>query len=399
MWLHNVHIAGLRGSSRIRILDNKIKSVLPDNKTKQTNDNSPGIYFENAIAFPGFINSHDHLDFNVYPSLRSRLYVNYEEWGRDIHVQFADIIQQVLKIPLAFRIQWGVYKNLLNGVTTVVNHGALLQIPDKLITIYQECAVLHSVQFEKNWKWKLNRPFIGKTPFVIHTGEGTDEEAAREIDQLVRWNVFNRNIIGIHGVAMNEKQAPHFKALVWCPASNYFLLNNTAPVDSLRLKIPVIFGTDSTLTASWNLWDHFQLARKTGMVNDEDLLSMVTSIPAQVWGFRESGRIADNYLADITIVQKRNSPNSPESLFDAGQPDILLVMHHGKIILFDSNLLNQLTRAGIETGGFSRIYYDNRCKYVKEDLPALVQKIRQYYPGAEFPFTCAGDATIIPADK
>src|SRR6266700_1131779 len=143
MWLHNVHIAGLRGSSRIRILDNKIKSVLPDNKTKQTNDNSPGIYFENAIAFPGFINSHDHLDFNVYPSLRSRLYVNYEEWGRDIHVQFADIIQQVLKIPLAFRIQWGVYKNLLNGVTTVVNHGALLQIPDKLITIYQECAVLH----------------------------------------------------------------------------------------------------------------------------------------------------------------------------------------------------------------------------------------------------------------
>ncbi|HEX4850540.1 MAG TPA: hypothetical protein VFV08_07035, partial [Puia sp.] len=39
------------------------------------------IDLDQGIALPGFINSHDHLDFNLFPSIRNRIYNNYTEWG------------------------------------------------------------------------------------------------------------------------------------------------------------------------------------------------------------------------------------------------------------------------------------------------------------------------------
>jgi hypothetical protein len=81
------------------------------------------INFDDAIAFPGLINSHDHLDFNLFPSLGEKLYQNYTEWGKQIHQDYSNEIAAILKIPTSLRERWGIYKNLICGVTTVVNHG------------------------------------------------------------------------------------------------------------------------------------------------------------------------------------------------------------------------------------------------------------------------------------
>src|SRR5436190_14266837 len=177
----------------------------------------------NAIAFAGLINSHDHLELNLFPQLKNNNYSNYVQWGADIHVAHKTIIQSVLKIPQSLHIQWGAYKNLLNGITTVVNHGKKITA-DLPVTVFQNCTNLHSVQLEKNWKRQLNFKPFQKTPFVVHIGEGTDEAAAAEIDTYIKNNYFGKKTIGIHGVAMNTKQAKNFAALVWCPVSNYFLL-------------------------------------------------------------------------------------------------------------------------------------------------------------------------------
>ena len=72
-------------------------------------------------------------------------------------------INAVLKIPKHLRTQWGLYKNLLNGVTTVINHGERLNITDALITVLQENYSLHSIQFEKNWRIKIEQYFFKKT--------------------------------------------------------------------------------------------------------------------------------------------------------------------------------------------------------------------------------------------
>jgi len=67
-------------------------------------------------------------------------------------------------------------------------------------------------------------------------------EERRDGMTLTKWNLLNRDVVGIHGVAMNAEQAKKFKALVWCPASNYFLLNKTADVNKLKNNTTICFG-------------------------------------------------------------------------------------------------------------------------------------------------------------
>src|SRR5437870_317775 len=71
------------------------------------NNDAFKLAFDNAIAFPGLINSHDHLDFNLFPQLGCSTYNNYTEWANNIHENYKDDINSVLKIPEDLRIKWG----------------------------------------------------------------------------------------------------------------------------------------------------------------------------------------------------------------------------------------------------------------------------------------------------
>src|ERR1044072_562911 len=161
--LQNVY--SLNGKiEEILIVDGKIKNI---NKPRSNNHkNKFQISFENAIVFPGLINSHDHLDFDLFPKLGNKIYEDYLEWGNDIHLKNKEEINNVLKVPKALRIQWGIYKNLLAGVTTAVHHGEYINVKDDPINVYQQTNVLHSVQLEKFFKLKLNNPFAKPYPFV-----------------------------------------------------------------------------------------------------------------------------------------------------------------------------------------------------------------------------------------
>src|ERR1700709_1224834 len=101
--------------------------------------------FNDALAFPGLVNWHDHLDFNLFPQLGDKVYENYTEWGKHIHENYKDEIAKVLKVPLVLREQWGIIKNLLCGVTSVVNHGERVQTINTLITVHEQYYCLHSV--------------------------------------------------------------------------------------------------------------------------------------------------------------------------------------------------------------------------------------------------------------
>ena len=202
----------------------------------------------------------------------------------------------MLQVPTALREQWGVYKNLLNGVTTVVNHGKKIKKTANPITVYENCQCIHSVRFEKKWWLALNNPIKKNMPVAIHTGEGTDISSKQEIDTLLKRNLLKRPLVGIHGVAMNNEQANSFEALVWCPESNDFLLNATAPVNCLKKHVPILFGTDSTLTGSWNIWEHIRRARETHYLTDKELLNTLTINAAKAWQLG-CGEIAINKSA------------------------------------------------------------------------------------------------------
>lgn len=424
--LRNLHLPGGGEALAIRIANGRIAGAdswgasalsgtpaLPKEKTIHLD-------FEGALVFPGLINSHDHLDFNLFPRLGNGIYANYKEWGRDIHLHNKALIDPVLRIPQELRVQWGVYKNLLNGVTTVINHGRPLTVPDGLITILQPLS-LHSLGTEKNWKYTLNKYYKKKPAFVIHIGEGTDKITAGEVDDLIRWNIFRRDLIGIHGVAMGERQAASFRALIWCPDSNYFLFSMTAPIDLLKHKTRMLFGTDSTLTAGWNLWEQLRLARAQKMTGDAELLDMLTRTPADIWGLEDSGslhagRWADMVVADVgAAADAKATPGTggvsgPEAAAGTGiaagirdaagtidaadswnafyglNPDkILLVLHKGTINLFDASLYDQLAACHYPLQDFYKIRIGEKDKYVRGDLPRLMRKILHYHPSANFP--------------
>lgn len=328
----------------------------------------------NAIAFPGLINSHDHLELNLFPQLKNNDYSNYVQWGADIHVAHKTIIESVLKIPRSLHIQWGAYKNLLNGITTVVNHGKKITA-DLPVTLFQNCTNLHSVQLEKNWKQQLNFKPFKKTPFVIHIGEGTDEAASAEIDTYIKSNYFGKKTIGIHGVAMNTKQAKSFAALVWCPVSNFFLLNKTAAIDLLKKETVILFGTDSTLSGSWSIWEHLRLARSFHMLSDSELFSAVTATAAKTW----------NIFNNDVVVAKKKRDNYYDSFFSLTPEDILLIIKDGEVVLYDESLQHQLHNK-TSNHHFDQIHIAQNKKFVHGNLAALVQQIQLINPAIKFPF-------------
>ena len=174
---------------------------------------------------------------------------------------------------------------------------------------------------------------------------------------------------------MDEKQARAFKALVWCPVSNYFLLNKTAAIDKLKTKTSILFGTDSTLTAGWNLWEHIRLARNTQLASDNELFEMLTAKPAAVWGLKGLGKIAENYAADIVIAKKHDSSGNLNSFFSLNPWDILLILHNGQIKLFDTVLSDAVNSAGVNVDNFSKILIGESFKYIEGSLPGLTGKI------------------------
>jgi cytosine/adenosine deaminase-related metal-dependent hydrolase len=376
--LHN--LISLIGHKPVKILLRGERIISPWEKGNQ--GLLPDIHFTDALVIPGLINSHDHLDFNCFNPLGHRKYENYREWGRFIHRHFKQEIRQVLQIPEKLRTRWGIYKNLLAGVTTVVNHGQRLKIDQPLITVYQESQNLHSVGFERFWKWKLNNPVHRKKICVIHTGEGRDETAREEIDELLRLNLIGREIVGVHGLAMQADQASRFKGLVWCPESNRILFSRQAPIERLKKNTTVVLGTDSTLTGRWNIWQHLRYARSLQKTGDWELFDMVTRSAALLWGM-ESGELKPGRYADLVVLKKKKNLSAWDSLYMSNPEDILLVVHRGRIRLFDHTLMEQLE--GRLHAPYSRVLIDKDVKYVEGDLPQLIARIKDYHPEIRFP--------------
>ena len=382
MLLDNVLLLNDSRPVSLSVSDGKITGTAVRNVTKKKDGFN--IHFLDALAIPGLINSHDHLDFNCFTPLGNRKYKSYTDWGNHIQKAYKENIDAVLCIPQPLRARWGMYKNLLSGITTVVNHGKVLKIENPVITIYQEPQSLHSVKFQKKWKWKLNNPFLQNKTCVIHTGEGVDEQSYDEIQELLKYNFLKRKLVGVHGVAMSPAQAEKFRGLVWCPESNRVLLDKHADIAALKGNTCLVLGTDSTLTGNWNVWQHLRLARTLQKVEDAELFSMITSHPAKLWGLN-TGELLPGKDADIVIVKNKRGHADWDDLFAVNPEDVLMVVHKGEIRLFDQTLLSQISSKLVDLNRFNPVSVNGVIKFAEGNLPALIASIRKYNPHIVFP--------------
>ena len=367
----------------IRTLGGKIERVMQ--KTDSPNPFQEALIFEEAIVLPGLINSHDHLDFNLFPQLGNRQYQNYTEWATNIHGLYKEQINQVLRIPELVRAQWGIYKNLLSGFTTVVNHGKKLALPGSPITILQKAESLHSLAFEKRVKWRINNPFKINVPICMHVGEGIDEFALNEINTLIRYNFLRRDLIGVHAIGISEKQSKFFKGIVWCPSSNGFMFEQTANIAKIKNHTTVCFGSDSTLTSAWEIWSQINQVGKLNNMPRHDMLRTLTSNPAALWKLN-GGYISENKDADIVVVKKTDTGH----VYSIKSTDILFIMHKGAPLLFDESLLLQQTvKDMLKRDQFQSIRMGETTKYIRGDIRTLIKQTTKFLPNYDLPIKMA----------
>ncbi len=331
-----------------------------------------------AIAIPGLINSHDHLEFNLFPLLKSRVYSNYIEWAKSLEEEFLDKIRIVQQIPSSVRVQYGIYKNLINGVTSVVHHGNLYpEFENSLIDVVSSSfKTIHSLRFHNKWHLDLWQSYFNCKPVVIHLGEGVDVIARKEISTYIKYNFFKKRTIAVHGIGMDAEQVKKMQALVWCPVSNYELYNKTACIEVLKHNTSILFGTDSTLTATWNIWEHLRFARKQKMLSDTELYDSFTSLPARVWNLRNTGEIKESKLANLVILRSHLKDSFWDNLYASNPHDILLVLRRGQILLFDEDLVSQVSMLAIDK--FSIIQVGGRKKYILGNITDILNTIRFY---------------------
>jgi cytosine/adenosine deaminase-related metal-dependent hydrolase len=299
------------------------------------------------LVLPGLINSHDHLEFNLYPRLAKGPHANYVEWAAAVYQPDSPLLKQQFGIPKAIRLVWGGLKNLLSGVTTVAHHNLYepkvfgVGFPVRVVRRY---GWEHSLHFSPDCaQGYADTP--RKWPFLVHAAEGTCDKAAAEIRSLEEAGLLSSRTVLIHGVALDRNGMKllrrHSTSLIWCPSSNLFTLGQTLSSYVLRSGLTISLGTDSALTGEGDLIDELRIARGIGEVGPKRLFDMVTTTAAAVLRLnRGEGGIVEGGIADlIALASERDRP--AEAIKEMN-PE--LVVLGGRIKLLSKRLATRLPR-------------------------------------------------------
>lgn len=363
-------------SADIRVKGGKIEAIDSNLEPKvgETNIDCSG-----QFIYPGLINSHDHLAFNLFPRLGEPPYPNAYEWGEDLHRRWGEIINTIGQIPIGYRLLWGAWKNLFCGVTQVVHHDQYsirfrFGFPIKVLNRY---TFAHSLKFERNLTKTLARRREG-FPFLIHLAEGQDELSSSEVACLHELGGLDERTVAVHAVEISDDDIELLSksgtTVVWCPSSNIYLFQKTAPIDKLLGRSLIALGTDSTLTGNATMFDELRTARQHSTLTAKELFCLVTDNPRSIFRLpSDAGQLEEGGKADLFLVPK-NGEDPYDRLLHTHPGDIDFLMKSGTIVYYDasSSSLKDEDRA-------TKIYLNGRLKYVTDNrFPKMYRQIQRF---------------------
>jgi hypothetical protein len=335
----------------IEISGEKITGLLPDNVAKPiSRPEDIDVDLSSYLLMPGFVNSHDHLQYGLHPRIGRPPYGNYVEWGEDIHATCAETIAMYKCIPKDVRLWWGGIRNLLCGVTTVGHHDPLwpeLCKQEFPIQVVQEYGWAHSFQLTGN----LHGAFAGRpsgSAFFLHACEGIDLLAKGELLALDQLRLLNSDTVLIHGLAIDRDGVAVLKergaSLIVCPSSNHFLFA-TLPDMSLLSQIEnVSLGNDSPLTAAGDLLDEARFTIERCHLSSEQVYRMVTESPARILRLKHGeGTVQISGAADLIAIRD-DGRSASERLQTISAEDVELVIVRGQVRLASVEIWNRLPR-------------------------------------------------------
>ena len=349
----------------IEIENGRISNVIPPARAT-SGHGCLSVDLDSYLVLPGLINAHDHLEFNLFPRLGNGPYPNSEAWARDINQPKSPALREHLSIQKPVRLWWGGIKNLLSGVTTVCHHNPYepeVFGKDFPVRVVHRYGWGHSLAFEKDLRRRFAATPQG-APFIIHLGEGTDEQSENEIFVLDEIGALSSCTVIVHGVGLTHDghalRRRRGAALVWCPTSNRFTLGTTLDAQSIYPHESLALGSDSALTSQGGLLDEIRAAHNEEKIPAAAIYSMVSDGAASVLRLSEGeGRIHPGAIADLIAVPWIGlSP--AETLVNIDTRSIELVILSGEPRLFSPNMAERWPGVfrksfeGITVGGTNR---------------------------------------------
>ena len=290
-----------------------------------------------AIALPGLVNAHDHLELNTLPRLKWRdRHLNVREWIADFQPRFDSDPRLTALGPenLCDRLWVGALKNLLSGVTTVCHHNPMHATLRRAfpLRVVRRFTFSHSLQIDGTALAARHHATPEDQSWVVHAAEGVDAEAHAEVPMLHRLGCVDGRTVLVHGVGLcPETAAASIEAgagLVWCPSSNDWLFGTTADVRAFDDADRLALGTDSRMSGAGDLLDEMRAAFATRQVSSESLVRLVTTAAAQLLKLDAAARLTRGTVADIAVI--RSAGRDPfDTLAGATRADVLMTMVAG----------------------------------------------------------------------
>jgi len=339
-----------------------------------------------GVIFPGLIDLHNHLTWNVMPDWRpARQFTNRYEWQATADYQtnlagpyywFRDSYREANCDMNLF----GEVKALVNGATATV--GSLT--PDRqngciagLVRNLDFASELYGTAVNKEPFRNLVFPLAPRTDpkatppvdeeqdirnvnrasqsgvraVVMHLAEGTDASAAREFAEAKAFGFLREGVSVIHGVALSAEQIAELAkakaGFIWSPHSNFILYGRTADIRAaFANNMTIALAPDWSPSGSAGMLEELQFAYRYAVssakeIKDVHLVKMATSSPAMLAAVEtQLGSIDANKLADVLVMEPRGT--SAHQALLGGAAAVRLVMIAGVARYGDPQLMKAL---------------------------------------------------------